>query len=195
MKSNVLQLSHRIKTFIEASCTNNIHIGEYHLWSYHFYRFMGHFFSDKAEKRDLDFDLFESFFAFLEVRRLEKCCLWEVYLVFYMQMFHLIWQSVNLLWKQQFKMLVAFSPIFVADKKVTFRGIGCKLPPRGCARGSSEILTKPTTGSSICTFWMPSFSFWVFAAVGFTQKKQPRFFWIRTHSERFLGGGGSGGFG
>ena len=139
---------------------------------------MGHFFSDKAEKRDLDFGLLESFFAFLEVRSLEKCCLWEVYLVFYIQMFHLIWQSVNLLWKQQFKILVTFSPILVADKKVTFGEIGCKLPPRGCARGSS-----------ICTF-----------CEYLTLSVLPRrnnhvFFWIRTHSEPFLEGGGSGGAG
>ena len=152
---------------------------------------MGHFFSDKAEKRDLDFGLFESFFAFLEVRRLEKCCLWEVYLVFYMQMFHLIWQSVNLLWKQQFKMLVTFSPISVADKKVTFGEIGCKLPPRGCAKGSSEILTNPTTGSSIYTFYeyltlsvLPRRNNHVF----FGSEPTRNLFW----REGVVGGGGGG---
>ena len=44
--------------------------------------------------------------------------------------------------------------------------------PLGCAKGSSEILTQPIIGPFICTFWMPSFSFWVFVILNFTQKKQ-----------------------
>ena len=39
------------------------------------------------------------FFTFLEVRRLNKYFLWEANLVFYTQIFGLIWQSVNLSWK------------------------------------------------------------------------------------------------
>ena len=39
------------------------------------------------------------FLAFLEVRRLNKCSLWEVNLVFYMEVFGLMWESVNLMGK------------------------------------------------------------------------------------------------
>ena len=39
------------------------------------------------------------FFTFLEVRRFNKYCLWEANLVFYMQLFSLMWQNVDLLWK------------------------------------------------------------------------------------------------
>ena len=61
------------------------------------------------------------FFAFLEVRRQSRYCLWEANSVFYMKMFGLVWQSVNLLWKNSsLEMLFVFSPIFLADTKITF---------------------------------------------------------------------------
>ena len=38
-------------------------------------------------------------FGFVEVGRLNKYCLWETNLVFYLKIVGLMWQSVNLLWK------------------------------------------------------------------------------------------------
>ena len=62
------------------------------------------------------------FFAFLEVRRLNKYCLWEANLVFYRNI--LVWcDKVKICCeKKNIKMLVVLSPIFVADTKIMF---GC----------------------------------------------------------------------
>ena len=59
------------------------------------------------------------------------------------------------------------------------------MPPWGYAKRSPEILTSPIIGPSIYTFWMPSFSFWVFAILNFTQKKQLFFFGSRPFWARF----------
>ena len=64
MKSNALQLSHRIEAFIEASCTNNIHTGEKNFCSYHFEKVVGRFISDKVKNRVVYFGQFESFLHF-----------------------------------------------------------------------------------------------------------------------------------
>ena len=52
------------KTFIEASCTNNIRTGENAVCSCHFSMFVNRFFSDKVRKRVAYFGLFESFLHF-----------------------------------------------------------------------------------------------------------------------------------
>ena len=49
----------------------------------------------------------------------------------------------------------------------------------GSHQGSSKILPEPIIRPFICTFWMPSYSFWVHAALIFTQKKQT-LFWFTT---------------
>ena len=62
------------------------------------------------------------------------------------------------------------------------------MPPWGYAKGSPEILTSPIIGPSIYNFWMPSFNFWVFAILNFTQNKQLFFFGSRpcwAHFGRF----------
>ena len=53
------------------------------------------------------------------------------------------------------------SQFFVKLSKKKERGpkLSLNFPQWGCAKGSSEILTQPIIGPSICTFWMPSFSF------------------------------------
>ena len=42
----------------------------------------------------------------------------------------------------------------------------------GLHQGSSKILPYSIIRPFICTFWMPSYNFWVYAALIFTQKKQ-----------------------
>ena len=59
------------------------------------------------------------FFTFLEEIR-HKCCLCKVNLVFCIQIFSLMSKGYSCLDKQQFKMLVTFSRIFVGDTKITF---------------------------------------------------------------------------
>ena len=73
--------------------------------------------------------------------------------------------------------------------------IGSKLLPGDCAKVSSEILTQLIIVLSIYTFWMPSFSFWIFAVLNFTQRKQV-FFWLMTLLDQFwwIWGGNSNNF-
>ena len=68
---------------------------------------MGRFFSDKVRKCVVYFGLFESFLHFFEIRRRNKYCLWVAKCKFIVK-------------NSSFKMLVVFSPIFVADTKITF---------------------------------------------------------------------------
>ena len=63
--------------------------------------------------------------------------------------------------------------------------IGSKLPPWSWAKESSEILTYYIIGTSIYTFWMPRYGYWVFAILNFTQKKQ-LLSWFMTSLDPFL---------
>ena len=74
-----------------------------------------------TKKLEVYFGLYESSFTFIEKRRPSKYCSCEVNLTSYIQLYSLMFQDVNLTRKQQFKMLVAFSPIFVGDTKIIFR--------------------------------------------------------------------------
>ena len=68
------------KTFIKVSCTDNAH------WRKRFLQLpllkvVSRFFSEKVKKKKKRvpyFDLFETFFAFLEVRKLNEYWLWVV---------------------------------------------------------------------------------------------------------------------
>ena len=86
------------KTFIEAICTSIIHTGEKTL-QLPLLKVCGSFLFRQSKKtRGILWSVWV-FFAFLEVRRRNKYCLWEANLVFYMQIFGLMWRSINLIWK------------------------------------------------------------------------------------------------
>ena len=70
MKSNVVQLSHGKKKFIEAS-TNNINNGEKGFCSSYFLRFVDRFFSGKVKKARYTL-VYLSLLCNLEVRQLNK---------------------------------------------------------------------------------------------------------------------------
>ena len=82
---------------------------------------MGRFFSDKVRKRVISFGLFESFFC---ISRGKK----RKYILLVRDKFNFlhvdIWFDVTeckfIMKNSSFKMLVVFSPIFVADTKITF---------------------------------------------------------------------------
>ena len=78
------------KIFIKANFSNNIHTSEKVFCSCYIQWFLRCFFSNKVEKTGFFF-LFRqkiwfvwAYFIFSETRRPNKCCLWEVNLVFHM---------------------------------------------------------------------------------------------------------------
>ena len=86
------------KTVIEESCTNNIQTGEKGFYCCHL-KLCGSFLFRQSKNTNSILWSVWVFLAFLEVRRLNKYCLWEANLVFNIWVFGLMWQSVNLLWK------------------------------------------------------------------------------------------------
>ena len=86
------------KTVIEASCTNNIQTGEKGFYCCHL-KLCGSFLFRQSKNTNSILWSVWVFLAFLEVKRLNKYCLWEANLVFDIWVFGLMWQSVNLLWK------------------------------------------------------------------------------------------------
>ena len=69
------------------------------------------------------------------------------------------------------------------SKKKLGTQIGSNLPPWGCAKALSEILTY-VIAPSIYTFWMTHFSCWIFAVLNFTMKKQ-LFLWFMNLLDPF----------
>ena len=120
MENNVFQLSHVIK---------NIHWNKFYQLHTHrrkgflellLLKVCGSFLFRQSEKKTSgSLWSVRVFFTFLEKRRLNKYCLWEANLVFYMNIFALIRLSAKFI-KQQFKILVVLSPTFVADTKIIF---------------------------------------------------------------------------
>ena len=112
-----------------------------------------------------------SFELLVEVRRLNKYCLWEENLFLYMQVFLLMWQSIRLQFRSSFKDTMGYS-IKKLDKEVEdvlfwktpgnfhFYPFGLEIPdsstpgnPQNCVRsfGISNVKTK-TPGNSTLFF-------------------------------------------
>ena len=69
------------KTFIEASCNNNIHTGEKFFYSSYVWRFGSRFFLDRVKKLVV-YLVYMTFFRFPEKIRPIEYWLWEVNLFF-----------------------------------------------------------------------------------------------------------------
>ena len=89
------------KTFIEASCINDIYTCERLICSCYFLRFVRRFFSGTVKKVYSILWSVWDFFAFLEKKRPNRYCLWEENLVykFCIQISGLMCQNVKLFWK------------------------------------------------------------------------------------------------
>ena len=84
------------KAFIKASGMNNIHAGVFS--SCCFWRLVSSFFWGIVNTC-INFSLHESFSQIWRKRVANRYYLWEVYLVFYLQIFSLMCQSESLFWK------------------------------------------------------------------------------------------------
>ena len=98
LSRKVMSFSYHIewKTFIEASCTNNIYTGEKTFCSCVFLLCGSFPFRQSKKTRGIIWSVWV-FFSFLEIKRRNKYCLWEANLIFYMQIFGLMRRSVNLM--------------------------------------------------------------------------------------------------
>ena len=92
------------ETFTEVSCVNNLHTGEVGFCSCTFWRFVRLFSLERIRNCNILWSV-RVFFTFLEKKIASKYSLQEVYIS---------------LEKQQFRLLVTFSLIFVADTKIIF---------------------------------------------------------------------------
>ena len=107
-----------LKTFIKASCMNNIHTEETpkQLLNLECESFL----LKQNKKTCIILRSVWVFFGFPENRRPNRYYLWEVNLFSYIQIVSLMCLSVNLSWNIADKMLVVFLRIFVADTKMIF---------------------------------------------------------------------------
>ena len=81
MKNSVFQLSERIKTFIKASHTNNVHTGERFVAATTFEGMWGISFQREYKKCSIFWSVWV-LFTFLGKRKPQKYFLFEVFLVF-----------------------------------------------------------------------------------------------------------------
>ena len=120
MKNIVFQLSMEWRTFIKASCINNIRSREKSFYSYFFWSFESPFFSERVAAL-LHTLLCMTLFTFLEKRgrtfpfvkifHFVEYCLWEVKYNYLSRFKYLVWCSKMYIYfeKEQFKMLLTLS--------------------------------------------------------------------------------------
>ena len=118
LSQKVMSFSYHIvwKTFTEASCTNNIHTGEKTFCSA---TFKGLWVISCKKTRGILRSVWV-YFAFLEVRRQKILLERGKFSFLYVDVWFDVMKCKCIVKNNSFEMLVVFSPVFVADTKITF---------------------------------------------------------------------------